>query len=89
VIAIDTIIIISDIYRDLMTAASTMAGVTEGPVTVQETTDTELGTEITNEEDAAQGAIDQAGQPTTPGKIDALGQTYVNLEEEVCYVNQE
>ena len=40
-IAIDTIIIVSDIYRDLMTAASTMAEVTEGPVTVEETTDTD------------------------------------------------
>ena len=87
--AIDTIIIVSEVYRDLMTIASTMAGMTEGPVTVQETTDTELGTEITNEEDAAQGAIDLAAQPTTPGKIDVLGKTYVNLEEDVCYVNQE
>jgi len=89
VIAIDTIIIVSDIYRDLMTAATTMAGVTEGPVTDEETTDTELGTDVTNEEDAAQGAIDLATQPTTPGKIDVLGKTYVNLEEDVCYVNQE
>jgi len=89
VIAIDTIIIVSDIYRDLMTAASTMAGVTEGPVTVEETTDTELGTDVTNKEDAAQGEIDLAGQPTTPGEIDVLGKTYANLEEDVCYVNQE
>ena len=88
-IAIDTIIIVSDIYRDLMTAASTMAGVTEGPVTVEETTDTELGTDVTNQEDAAQGAIDLATQPTTPGEIDVLGKTYVNLEDDVCYVNQE
>jgi len=89
VIAIDTIIIVSDIYRDLMTTASTMAGVTEGPVTVEETTDTELGTDITNKEDAAQCAIDLATQPTTPGKINVLGKTYVNLEEDICYVNQE
>jgi len=87
--AIDTIIIVSDIYRDLITTASTMARMTGSPVTLQETTDTELGTEITNEEDAAQGAIDLAGQPTTPGKIDVLGKTYSNLEEDVCYVNQE
>ena len=88
-IAIDTIIIVSDIYRDLMTAATTMAGVTEGPVTDEETTDTELGTDVTNEEDAAQGAIDLATQPTIPGEIDVLGKTYVNLEKDVCYVNQE
>jgi len=54
---------------------------------IEETNDTELGTDITNEEDAAQGAINLAGQPTTPGK-NILGKTYVNLEEDVCYVNQ-
>jgi len=65
-----------------------MTGVTEGHVTVEETTDTELGTNVTNEEDVAQGAVDLAGQPTTPGMIHVLGKTYVNQEEDVCYVNQ-
>jgi len=89
VVAIDTIIIVSDIYRDLTTAASSMAGVTEGPVTVEETTDTEMTTNVTKEEDVAQAAVDLEGQPTTPVMIDVLGKAYVNLEEDVCYVNQE
>ena len=87
-VAIDTIIIVSDIYRDLTTAASSMARVTEGPVTVEETTDTELTTNVT-EEDVAQAAVDLVGQPTTPVMIDVLGKAYVNLEKDVCYVNQE
>jgi len=66
-----------------------MAGVTEGPVTVEETIDTELGTNVTNEEDVALSAVDLAGQPTTTGMIDVLGKTYVNQEKDVCYVNQE
>jgi len=70
-------------------AASSMAGVTGGPVTVDETTDTELGINVTNEEDVAQGAVDLAGQPTTPGMIDVLGKPYVNQEEDGCYVNQD
>jgi len=59
--AIDSITIVSDIYRDLTSAASSMAEVTEGPVTLEETTDTELGTDVMNNEDVAQGAIDLAG----------------------------
>ena len=88
-VAIDTITMVSDIYRDLTTAASSTTGVTEGHVTVEETIDTELGTNVTNEEDVAQGAVDLASQPTTSGMIDVLGKTYVNQEEDVCYVNQE
>jgi len=78
---------VSVIYRDLTTDASSMAEVTGGPVTVDETTDTELGINVTNKEDVAQ--VDLAGQPTTPDMIDVLGKTYVNQEEDVCYVNQD
>jgi len=61
VIHIDIIIIVSDIYMGLMTAASTMAGFTEGPD--EETTDTGLGMDVTSDENAARGAIDLEGKP--------------------------
>jgi len=44
-----------------MTAASTMAGFTEGHD--EETTDTVLGTDVTNNDNAARGAIDLEGKP--------------------------